>query len=178
MEGNAIYTIQYTFLAMNYIIFAGANGKVCTYNVDVHELAFRFNPYKSAFLSWYTTPGNAYIDTGWKLPSEVMELFSIYKETHELNYDIQLAGGDTDIVADIDMNDRGRYPKKYSERRQYIIDFIRSLTGRHTIDEVWEKYLDSEHKYILYPKDIIPLACGDEIEEEEDVDITSGDEIE
>jgi hypothetical protein len=172
MEGNTIYTIQYTFIAMDYIIFAGENGKVCTFNVDTHELAFRFNPYKSAFLTWYTTPGNAYIDTGWKLPMEVMDLFTVYKEEHDLDYDVQVAGGDTDIVADIDMNDRGCYPKSYKARRQYIADFIQSLEGRHTLDEVWEKYMASKHKYILYPWDVIPLACGDEIEDEEDINLT------
>jgi hypothetical protein len=173
MQYNAVNTIAYTFVDTSYIIFAGDNGKVASYNVDVHELAFRFNLYKSAFLTWYTTPGNAYIDTGWKLPEEVMNLFTIYKEEHDLNYDVHVAGGDTDIIADIDMNDRGRYPKSYKERRQYMAEFIKDLDDGYTADEAWQKYMESKHKYILYPCDVIPLACGDEIVDEEDIDISN-----
>jgi hypothetical protein len=173
MQYRNIYTIVYTFGSTNYIIFAGKDGKVCTFNIDVHELAFRYNPYKTAFLNWYTTPGNAYIVTDWVLPKEVIKLFTIYKEDNDPNYDVQVAGGDLDLVADIDMNDRGRYPKPYAERRQYIIDFIQSLEpGRYTQDEVWQRYMASKHKHILYPWDVLPLASGDEIEREEGTNIT------
>jgi hypothetical protein len=173
MDGHAIYTISYTFVDTNYIIFAGEGGKVGSYNVDVHELSFRFNPYKTAFLLWYTTPGSAYINTSWTLPENVMDLFSLYKETGDLNYDITLAAGDQDIIADIDMDERGKYPYTHAARRQYIVDFILSLDeGNYTADEVWEKYMNSYHKYILYPWDVIPLAGGDELEREEDIDIT------
>jgi hypothetical protein len=173
MRYKNIYTIVYTFASTDYIIFAGEDGKVCTFNIDTHELAFRYNPYKTAFLNWYTTPGNAYIITTWVLPQKVMNLFTIYKEDNDLNYDVQVAGGDLDLVADIDMRDQGRYPKLYSERRQYIIDFIQNLEpGRYTQDEVWARYMASKHKHILYPWDVLPLASGDPIEREEDTNIT------
>jgi hypothetical protein len=173
MDHSDIYTISYTFVSSDYIIFAGQNGKVCTYNVDSHELPFRFNPYKTAFLLWYMTPGNAYITTTWKLPNDVISLFTLYKESEDYNYDIAVAGGDTDIIADIDLDDRGAYPKGYDERRQYIVDFILNLPeGRYTADEIWDLYLESNHKYILYPWDIIPMASGDLLSGEEDISLT------
>jgi hypothetical protein len=173
MDYKAIYTIAYTFVDTNYIIFAGKDGKVGSYNVDVHELSFRFNPYKTAFLLWYTTPGSAYIDSSWRLPMHVMDLFTLYKETGDLNYDISLAGGDEDIIADIDMDDRGRYPYTHEERRQYIVDFILGLEeGEYTSDEVWEKYMESDTHKILYPWDVIPLASGNLIAREENINIT------
>jgi hypothetical protein len=174
LDGNDIYTIEYTFGSTNYIIFSGKNGKIGSYNVDVHELPFRFDPYKTAFLLWYKTPGNAYIKATWDIPHKVIDLFSVYKDNEDGDYDIKIAGGDTDIVADIDMNDRGRYPAPHAQRRRYIIDFIRSLPeGRYSPDEIWGKYMESKHKHILYPWDVIPLAGGDKIESEEDVDITN-----
>jgi hypothetical protein len=174
LENNTVYTIAYTFGYTNYIIFAGENGKVGTYNVDVHELPFRFDPYKTAFLLWYKTPGNAYIKTIWRIPHNVINLFNVYKDNEDTNYDIQIAGGDTDIIADIDMNDRGRYPKPYKERRKYMADFIMSLPeGRYSPSEVWERYMESKHKHILYHWDVIPLTSGDEVDSEEDIDLTN-----
>jgi hypothetical protein len=173
MGHNTIYTIDYTFVETNYIIFAGENGKVCSYNFDAHELSFRFNPYKTAFLLWYTTPGNAYIDTTWELPDEVMSLFTIYKETDDNDYDIINAGGDQDVIADIDLDDRGAYPISYAERRQYIADFVLNLPeGHYSIEEAWDEYMKSKHKYILYPWDIVPIAGGDILSGEEDLVIT------
>jgi hypothetical protein len=176
MGGNDIYTITYTFVDTNYMIFAGQNGKVASYNVDTHELAFRFNPYKTAFLLWYTTPGNAYINTAWDLPEEVISLFSIYKESNDYNYDIFLANGDLDLIADIDMNDNGRYPKSYQARSEYMAKFIHSLPDKdYSVSEVFSEYMNSHHKHILYPWDLILLASGDEIEGEEDIDIANSE---
>jgi hypothetical protein len=172
MDGNAVYALEYTFVGTHYIIFAGKNGKVCSYNVDAHELSFRFNPYKTAFLQWYITPGMAYVDSSWVLPQEVMELFTIYKESDDYDYDIELAGGDMDLTADIDMDDRGNYPHSLAERRKYIGDFILGLDeGNYTEDEVWDKYINSNHKYILYPWDVPSIASGDIIDDDVDIDL-------
>jgi hypothetical protein len=174
LEYNTIYTIEYTFGITNYIIFAGGKGRVGTYNVDVHEVPFRFDPYKTAFLLWYKTPGNAYIISNWTLPHNVINLFSMYKAADDTNYDIEIADGDIDIVADIDLDDRGHYPKPYAERTKYMADFINNLPeDRYTIDEIWDKYMDSKHKHILYPCDVIPLCGGDPVDIEDDIDLTN-----
>jgi hypothetical protein len=33
--------------------------------------------------------------------------------------------------------------------------------------------MESKHKYILYPCDVIPIACGDKIVDEDDIDISN-----
>jgi hypothetical protein len=174
MQYNAIYTIaSYTADGFNDIIFAGANGKVCSYHLNEYTAAFRYDPYKTQFLLWYTAPGNAYIKTTWELPEEAMRLFSIYKDSDDHNYDINLGAGDTDITVDITLNELDKYPRTHEERTLFMAQFIASLPeGRYTKEEIWEKYMASDSHKILYPWDVIPLASGNLIPGEEDIILT------
>lgn len=177
MEDNSIYTIQATYNSTNYIIFAGENGKVCSYNINTNEVPYRYDPYKSVFLKWYTTEGNAIIQSLWNVPEDISRKFDMYKEDGETG-DICIRGGDTDIMVDIDMNDGELYPWKIKERKRFIANFIKSLPeGRYTINEVVELFKNSNAANMLYLEDIenLVMSSGDDIDLDSDIDITKLD---
>ena len=174
MEGNDINTVQATYNSTNYIIFAGENGKVCSYNINVNEVPYRYDPYKSVFLKWYTTEGNAIIQSSWNIPENISKKFDMYKEDKDSG-DICIKGGDSDIMTDIDMNDNETYPWNIDERKRFIANFIKGLPeGRYTMDEIIELYKNSEAVNMLYIEDIenLVLSSGDMLDVESDIDIT------
>ena len=174
MEGNDINTVQATYNSTNYIIFAGENGKVCSYNINVNEVPYRYDPYKSVFLKWYTTEGNAIIQSSWNIPESISKKFDMYKEDKDSG-DICVKGGDSDIMTDIDMNDNETYPWNIDERKRFIANFIKGLPeGRYTMDEIIELYKNSEAVNMLYIEDIenLVLSSGDMLDIESDIDIT------
>lgn len=176
MQGCNIYTMQLTTGNTNYIIFAGEKGKVCSYNIDVSEVPYRYDPYKSSFLEWYTTPGNAVIQTKWEIPEKVLRMFDMMLEsnTDDDSGSICIRGGDNDLMLDIDMNDHDDYPWTLARRRKFMADFIKSLPeGLYSIDQIYELYKESATaSHMLYEEDLPVLRPGDEIAGDEDINIT------
>jgi hypothetical protein len=175
MEGNSIRTMQITTNSTNYIIFAGENGKVASYNIDVDEVPYRYDPYKTVFLKWYNTPGNAIIQSVWDIPKKIADMFDMYKEGDE-NGNICIRGGDNDVMVDIDMNDGDTYPWDIPSRKRFVANFIKSLPeGRYTPDEIDELYRNSPAANMLYVEDVesIVFASGDETDADEDIDLTT-----
>ena len=174
MEGNDIYTMQITSGNTNYIIFAGQNGKVMSYNIDTTQVPYRYAPYKSSFLEWYTTPGNAVIQTKWEIPEEIAKKFDMLLESNsEDESSICIKAGDNDLMVDIDMNDHDDYPWTLAKRRKFIADFIKSLPeGSYTIEEIYELYKKSDTaSHMLYEEDLPVLKGGDEIASDDGNDI-------
>lgn len=174
MEGNDIYTMQITTGNTNYMIFAGENGKVMSYNIDITQVPYRYAPYKSAFLEWYTTPGNAKIQTEWEIPKNILKRFDMLLESNtEDEESICIKAGDNDLMVDIDMNDHNDYPWTLSRKRKFIADFIKSLPeGLYNIEEIYEQYKKSETaSHMLYEEDLPVLKGGDEIASEDGNDI-------
>lgn len=173
MSGCDIRSIVYTFGETNYIVFSGEKGKVCMYNVDVHEVPYRYDPYKTAFLKWYTTPGNATVITEFNISNELAKKFSMYHDQDDDNYDVSVAAGDMDLISDIDMDDGGTYPRLLSSRARFLADFIQSLPdGRYTPDQVYALYNSCGAKNMLYDRDLIPLRGGDLLDQDDDIQIT------
>ena len=175
MEGNSIRTMQITTNSTNYIIFAGENGKVASYNIDVDEVPYRYDPYKTVFLKWYNTPGNAIIQSVWDIPKKISDMFDMYKEGDE-NGNICIRGGDNDVMVDIDMNDGDTYPWDIPSRKRFVANFIKSLPeGRYTPDELEELYKNSPAANMLYVEDVesMVFASGDDTDADEDMDLTT-----
>ena len=175
MEGNDIYTIQLITGNVNYIIFAGKNGKVSSHNISLSNVPYRYNPFKSAFLEWYTTPGNARIATKWEIPEEISKKFDMLLEsnTDDGSGSICIRDGDDDLMVEIEMNDNNNYPWELSKRRKVLADFIHSLPdGLYSIDQIFELYKQSNIKHSLYEEDLICLKDGDDIDSDEDINIT------
>ena len=175
MDGNDIYTMQKTTNSTNYIIFAGKNGKVSSYNVDVDEVPYRYDPYKTCFLKWYNSEGNAIIRSKWDIPENISSKFDMYKEGNESG-NICIRGGDDDVMTPIDMNDAEKYPWTVEARKRFIVNFIKSLPeGRYTPDEVEELYKNSPAANMLYIEDVekILFASGDDTDSDEDIDLTT-----
>ena len=158
MDGNGIKSIVYTASDTNYIIFSGEGGKVCSYNVDVHEVPFRYDPYKTAFLKWYTTPGSAVISTVFDIGPDLCRKFSMYHNSDLSDYDIRIGSGDIDLIADIYMNDRGAYPNTIPRRLRFLAEMIQGMgDGRYTCDEIYQYYKENKYHNILYERDLVPL---------------------
>lgn len=175
MEGNDIYTMQLITGNVNYIIFAGKNGKVSSHNISLSNVPYRYNPFKSAFLEWYTTPGNARIATKWEIPEEISKKFDMLLEsnTDDGSGSICIRDGDDDLMVEIEMNDNNDYPWELSRRRKVLADFIHSLPdGLYSIDQIFELYKQSNIKHSLYEEDLICLKDGDDIDSDEDINIT------
>lgn len=162
IEGRNIYTSVITSGDTSYIIFAGEDGKVCSYNIDEHEVPFRYDTFKSVFLKWYTTEGNARIQSKWDIPRRIERMFDMYKESNTGTGDICIRGGDDDLMMDIFMNDFGKYPWTLEARRRFIAQFIHDLPeGRYTLDEVLALYRESRASNMLYEEDLTILKSGD-----------------
>ena len=173
MENASIRSIVYTSGDSNYIIFSGDNGKVCTYNVDVHEVSFRYDPYKTAFLKWYTTPGNAVISTIFDIDEDLASKFSMYHDSDSDNYDIPIGPGDTDLISDIFMNDRGTYPNTIPRRLRFLAEMIQGMgDGRYTLDQAYEYYVRNKFCNILYERDLVPLKGGSVLDVDYDIILT------
>lgn len=175
MEGNDIYTMQIITGNVNYIIFAGKNGKVSSHNISLTDVPYRYDPFKSAFLEWYTTPGNARIATKWEVPEEVAKKFDMLLEsnTDDASGSICIRAGDNDLMVDISMNDHDDYPWTLPRRRKVLADFIKQLPdGLYSIDKIYELYKQSNIKHSLYDEDLICLKAGDDIDSDEDISIT------
>ena len=174
MLGNAINTMVLTTGETNYIIFAGDNGKVCSYNIDVEDVPYRYDPYKSMFLEWYTTAGNAEIKGRWDIPIEISRKFDMVRESNVGTGDIILRSGDNDMMVPIDMTDHEAYPWSVKSRNRFIANFIKGLPGGpYTLDQIYSMYKNSQAKYMLYEKDLIMLAAGNDLDSENDIDITN-----
>lgn len=175
MENNDIYTMQLATGNVNYVIFAGANGKVSSLNINTSKVPYRYDPFKSSFLEWYTTPGNAVIQTDWDIPRDIAKRFDMLLESNtEDAGSICIRGGDNDLMVDIDMNDNESYPWTLEERRKFIADFIEECLpdGRYTLDEIYEAFMQSKYRFMLYEEDLPVLRGGDEIAGDDDIDIT------
>lgn len=175
MENNTIFTMQKTTNSTNYIIFAGENGKVSSYNVDVDEVPYRYDPYKTCFLKWYNTEGNAIIRSRLDIPDNISSKFDMYKEGNE-NGNICIRGGDNDVMTPINMNDEETYPWTVKARKRFLANFIRSLPeGRYTPDEIEELYKKSPAANMCYIEDLerILFAGGDETDSDEDISLTT-----
>lgn len=158
MDHNGIKSIVYTSSDTDYIIFSGEKGKVCSYNVDVHEVPFRYDPYKTAFLKWYTTPGNAVISTIFEIDENLARKFSMYHNSDSEDYDIAIGPGDMDLISDIYMNDLGTYPDTIDRRLRFIAEMIQSMgDGRYTLEQAYEYYITNKYCNILYERDLVPL---------------------
>jgi hypothetical protein len=158
MDQNGIKSIIYTSSDTDYIIFSGENGKVCSYNVDVHEVPFRYDPYKTAFLKWYTTPGNAVISTIFEIDENLARKFSMYHNSDSNNYDIAIGPGDMDLISDIYMNDLGMYPDTVDRRLRFMAEMIQNMgDGRYTLEQAYEYYITNKYCNILYERDLVPL---------------------
>lgn len=158
MDDCDVRSILYTIGENNFFIFSGEKGKVCTYNVDVHEVPYRYDPYKTAFLKWYTTPGNAVISTIVDISEELATKFSMYHDSENSNYDISVAPGDLDLIADIYMNDLGTYPYLIASRVRFLAEMIQEMgDGRYTFEEAYKYYVDHKYNHMLYDRDIVPL---------------------
>lgn len=174
MENNDVYTMQITSGNTNYIIFAGQNGKVMSYNIDITQVPYRYAPYKSAFLEWYTTPGNAIIQTKWEIPKNIEKRFDMLLESNvEDGTSICIKAGDNDLMTDIDMNDHDDYPWTLARRRKFIADFIKDLPeGLYSVDQIYELYKQSNTaSHMLYEEDLPVLKGGDEIASDDGNDI-------
>lgn len=158
MDHNGIRSIIYTISDTDYIIFSGEKGKICSYNVDVHEVPFRYDPYKTAFLKWYTTPGNAVISTIFDIDENLSRKFSMYHDSDSDDYDIVIGPGDMDLISDIYMNDLGTYPDTIDRRLRFIAEMIQEMgSGRYTLEQAYEYYINNKYCNILYERDLIPL---------------------
>lgn len=175
MEGCEIYTMELITGNMNCVIFAGENGKVSSFNINISKVPYRYEPFKSSFLEWYTTPGNAIIQTKWDIPENIARMFDmLLEENVEGAGSICIRAGDNDLMVDIDMNDGDTYPWTLEQRRKFIADFIKECLpdGDYTIDEVYEAFMNSKYCHMLYEEDLPILRGGDEIDDEESIDIT------
>jgi hypothetical protein len=174
MEGCEIYTMQLVSKnGVNYIIFAGEAGKVSSFNINIAKSPYRYKPFKSSFLEWYTTPGNAVIETEYTIPEEIAKKFDMLIEANtEDGGSICIRGGDDDLMVDVDMNDNGSYPWNLKDRRKFIAQFIEELPdGSYTLDEIYEAFMSSKYCHMLYEQDLPCLRGGDDLDGD-DIDIT------
>ena len=175
MEGCEINTMELVTGNYNYVIFAGQNGKVSSYVINVSKSPYRYEPFKSSFLEWYTTPGNAVIQTDWDIPEEITKMFDMLLESNtEDAGNICIMAGSNDLMVDINMNDDDTYPWTLEERRKFIAQFIKEEMpdGIYSIDEIYEAFMKSKYHFMLYEEDLPYLRGGDEIDGEDSIDIT------
>ena len=175
MEGCDINTMELITGNYNYVIFAGQDGKVSSYAINISQVPYRYEPFKSSFLEWYTTPGNAVIQTDWDIPEEIAKMFDMLLESNtEDAGSICITAGANDLMVDIDMNDNDTYAWTLEERRKFIADFIKEEMpdGIYSIDEIYEAFMKSKYRFMLYEEDLPYLRGGDEISGEDSIDIT------
>ena len=171
MGGFDIHSMATYDGIVTYIIACGVGGRVASYNIDVHEVPFRFDPYKTSFLLWYITPGNAEVKIPYNIPEEILQQFKIYKDLEISQiYDIIVKSSDMDLMQSITMNEGDAYPYQYPRRTQFIAEFIQALEGlRLTPQMVYDIYKNSPSKNKLYLEDLRPLVSGDEIDGVDDI---------
>ncbi len=173
MQHNTINTMQLSSGKTHYIIFAGDNGIVCSYNIKVHEQPYRYDPWKSRFLVWYTTPGNAEIIATWDIPPHIARMFDMLRESNVGSEDIILRHGDDDLMVDVSMMDEDAYPWTEERINRFMAHFIQDLPeGDYSIDQIYDFYMKSKARYMLYERDLPLLACGNPVDTEEDLLIT------
>jgi len=175
MEGNDINTMELVTGNYNYVIFAGKNGKVSSYAINISQSPYRYEPFKSSFLEWYTTPGNAVIQTDWDIPEDIAKKFDMLLESNtEDGGSICITAGIDDLMVDVNMNDNDTYAWTLEERRKFIADFIKEEMpdGIYSIDEINAAFMKSKYHFMLYEEDLPYLRGGDEIEGEDSIDIT------
>jgi hypothetical protein len=72
------------------------------------------------------------------------------------------------------MTDHEAYPWSVKSRNRFIANFIKGLPGGpYTLDQIYSMYKNSQAKYMLYEKDLIMLAAGNDLDSENDIDITN-----
>jgi hypothetical protein len=63
-----------------------------------------------------------------------------------------------DLISDIYMNDLGTYPDTIDRRLRFIAEMIQEMgSGRYTLEQAYEYYINNKYCNILYERDLIPL---------------------